>query len=79
DGEVHDVPGANQALGFDAPIHGLVNGKANEFDRRIEVIKGPRFGIVNEEQQVILRVFDDGPSPGGTADVTVKLNGDEIA
>ncbi|GLR59621.1 hypothetical protein [Rhizobium indigoferae] len=79
DGEVHDVPAANQALGFDAPIHGLVTGKANEFDRRIEVIKGPRFGIVNEEQQVILRVFDDGPSPGGSADVTVKLNGDEIA
>ena len=79
DGEVHDVPAANQALGFDAPIHGLITGKANEFDRRIEVIKGPRFGIVNEEQQVVLRVFDDGPSPGGTADVTVKINGDEIA
>lgn len=79
DGEVHDVPGVNQALGFDAPIHGLITGKANEFDRRIEVIKAPRFGIVNEEQQLVLRVFDDGPSPGGTADVTVKLNGNEIA
>ncbi len=79
DGEVHDVPGVNQALGFDAPIHGLITGKPDEFDRRIEVIKAPRFGIVNEEQQLVLRVFDDGPSPGGTATVTVKLNGDEIA
>ncbi|MFS2150969.1 hypothetical protein [Rhizobium sp. Rhizsp42] len=79
DGQIHDVPGVNQALGFDAPIHGLITGKANEFDRRIEVIKAPRFGIVNEEQQLVLRVFDDGPSPGGTADVTVKLNGNEIA
>ncbi|TCM79137.1 hypothetical protein [Rhizobium sp. BK068] len=79
DGEVHDVPGINQALGFDAPIHGLITGKANEFDRRIEVVKAPRFGIVNEEQQLMLRVFDDGPSPGGTANVTVKLNGNEIA
>ncbi|SEH66427.1 hypothetical protein SAMN05216228_1005172 [Rhizobium tibeticum] len=79
DGEVHDVPGVNQALGFDAPIHGLITGKANEFDRRIEVVKAPRFGIVNEEQQLLLRVFDDGPSPGGTANVTVKLNGNEIA
>ncbi|MDM9628852.1 hypothetical protein QTL95_23425 [Rhizobium sp. S152] len=78
DGEVHDVPGVNQALGFNAPIHGLITGKADEFDRRIEVIKAPRFGIVNEEQQLVLRVFDDGPSPGGTADVTVKLNGNEI-
>ncbi|MDM9621703.1 hypothetical protein A6U87_23570 [Rhizobium sp. AC44/96] len=79
DGEVHDVPGVNQALAFDAPIHGLITGKANEFDRRIEVVKAPRFGIVNEEQQLVLRVFDDGPGPGGTADVTVKLNGNEIA
>jgi len=79
DGEVHDVPGVNQALGFDAPIHGLITGKPNEFDRRIEVIKAPRFGIVNEEQQLVLRVFDDGPSPGGVATVTVRLNGDEIA
>lgn len=79
DGQVHDVPGINQALGFDAPIHGLITGKPNEFDRRIEVIKGPRFGIVGEEQQLVMRVFDDGPSPGTTADVTVKLNGDEIA
>ncbi|MEZ2130518.1 MULTISPECIES: hypothetical protein [unclassified Sinorhizobium] len=79
DGEIHDVPGTNQALGFDAPIHGLITGKPNEFDRRIEVIRGPRFGIVGEEQQLVLRVFDDGPSPGTTADVTVKLNGDEIA
>ncbi|NNH29044.1 hypothetical protein C9413_05850, partial [Rhizobium sp. SEMIA 4085] len=24
DGEVHDAPGINQALGFDAPVHGLI-------------------------------------------------------
>ncbi|WP_132955997.1 hypothetical protein [Rhizobium sp. BK251] len=79
DGEVHDVPAANQSLGFDAPIHGLITGKANEFDRRIEVIRAPRFGIVGEEQQLVMRVIDDGPSPGGTATVTAKLNGNEIA
>ncbi|MGO4563941.1 glutamine amidotransferase [Rhizobium sp. 2YAF20] len=79
DGQIHDIPGLNQALGFNAPIHGLITGKANEFDRRIEVVRGPRFGIVNEEQQLFLRVVDDGPSPGGMATVTVKLNGDEIA
>ncbi|WP_337268978.1 hypothetical protein [Oryzifoliimicrobium ureilyticus] len=79
DGEVHDVPGANQALGFDAPIHSLITGRANEFDRRIEVVRGPRFGIVNEEQQVVLRVVDDGPSPGGVAKVNVRLNGNDIA
>jgi hypothetical protein len=79
DGQIHDIPSSTQALGFNAPIHGLITGKANEFDRRIEVVRGPRFGIVNEEQQLSFRVVDDGPSPGGAASVTVKLNGNEIA
>ncbi|AVA22330.1 MULTISPECIES: hypothetical protein [unclassified Rhizobium] len=79
DGQIHDIPGVNQALGFDAPIHGLITGKPDEFDRRIEVVRAPRFGIVNDEQQLVLRVVDDGKSPGGTAAVTVRMNGDEIA
>ncbi|AYG59803.1 hypothetical protein [Rhizobium jaguaris] len=79
DGQIHDIPSVNQALGFDAPIHGLITGKPDEFDRRIEVVRAPRFGIVNDEQQLVLRVVDDGKSPGGTAAVTVRMNGDEIA
>ncbi|MBB3452166.1 hypothetical protein FHT86_000422 [Rhizobium sp. BK313] len=79
DGQIHDIPGVNQALGFDAPIHGLITGKPDEFDRRIEVVRAPRFGIVNDEQQLVLRVVDDGKSPGGSAAVTVRMNGDEIA
>lgn len=79
DGQIHDIPSTAQSLGFNAPIHGLITGKANEYDRRIEVVRGPRFGIVNEEQQLTLRVVDDGPSPGGAAPVTVKMNGNEIA
>ncbi len=79
DGQIHDIPSSAQSLGFNAPIHGLITGKANEYDRRIEVVRGPRFGIVNEEQQLTLRVVDDGPSPGGAAPVTVKMNGNEIA
>ena len=79
DGQIHDIPGINQALGFDAPVHGLVTGKPDEFDRRIEVVRAPRFGIVNEEQQLVLRVVDDGKSPGGAATVTARINGDEIA
>ncbi|TCR92143.1 hypothetical protein [Rhizobium sp. BK376] len=79
DGQIHDIPGVNQALGFDAPIHGLITGHADEFDRRIEVVRAPRFGIVNEDQQLTFRVVDDGKSPGGSAPVTVRMNGDEIA
>ena len=79
DGQVHDVPDINQTLGFDAPVHGLITGKPEEFDRRIEIVSGPRFGIVGEEQTVTFRIVDDGTAPGGTAEVTVSLNGNEIA
>ncbi|MCW0000053.1 hypothetical protein OE766_17575 [Pararhizobium sp. YC-54] len=79
DGQIHDVPDINQPLGFDAPVHGLITGKPDEFDRRIEIVSGPRFGIVGEEQKVTFRVADDGKAPGGTAEVTISLNGNQIA
>jgi len=79
DGQIHDVPDVNQPLGFDAPIHGLITGRPDEFDRRIEVVSGPRFGIVGEEQKLTFRVIDDGRAPGGTAEVKISLNGNEIA
>jgi hypothetical protein len=79
DGQIHDVPAINQPLGFDAPIHGLITGRPDEFDRRIEVVSGPRFGIVGEEQKLTFRVIDDGQAPGGTAEVKISLNGNEIA
>ena len=79
DGQIHDVPDINQPLGFDAPIHGLITGKPDEFDRRVEIVSGPRFGIVGEEQKVTFRIADDGKAPGGTAEVTVSLNGNQIA
>ncbi|MDI7860852.1 hypothetical protein MRS76_02690 [Rhizobiaceae bacterium n13] len=79
DGQVHDLPASSQALGFNAPLHGLITGKPDEFDRRIEVIRAPRFGIVGEEQQLVFRVQDDGNSPGTTATVSVRMNGEEIA
>lgn len=79
DGQIHDVPDISQPLGFDAPVHGLITGKPDEFDRRVEIVSGPRFGIVGEEQKVTFRVADDGKAPGGTAEVTISLNGNKIA
>ncbi len=79
DGQIHDLPGVNQELTIDAPMHGLITGQPEEFDRRVQVVRAPRFGIVGEEQQMTLRVFDDGRSTGEVADVTVRMNGEEIA
>ncbi|MHA7968459.1 hypothetical protein [Rhizobium sp. CAU 1783] len=79
DGQVHDIPQSAEALGFDAPVHSLITGRADEFDRRIEVLRAPRFGIVGEEQELALRVFDDGRRTDTPATVTVRMNGEEIA
>ena len=79
DGQIHDLPEGDQQLGMDAPLHGLITGHPDEFDRRVAVTRAPRFGIVGEEQEMTLRVFDDGRGTGAPADVTVRMNGEEIA
>ncbi|MFD1329529.1 hypothetical protein [Mycoplana ramosa] len=79
DGQVHDIPDPAAFTSFDAPVHALITGRPDEFDRRIEVLSAPRFGIVGEPQELKFRVTDDGKGPGTTARVTIRLNGNEIA
>jgi hypothetical protein len=56
DGQVHDVPQGVAGLGFDAPVHTLLTGRPDEFDRRIEILKGPKFGIVGQTREIELAV-----------------------
>ena len=56
DGQVHDVPKSAASLGFDAPVHALLTGKRDEFDRRIEVMKAPRYGLVGQSREVEVAV-----------------------
>jgi hypothetical protein len=76
DGQVHDIPRDNRLPGIDAPVHALITGKAGEYDRRIEIVKAPRFGLVNQEQAVTLRVVDDGAVRPEPAEVTIRINGE---
>lgn len=77
DGQVHDVPANVKTLGMNAPISTLLTGKANEFDRRIEVVRAPRFGIVGQNQDMVLRVIDEGTKVSQPATVNVRINGVE--
>jgi hypothetical protein len=70
DGEVHDVPASAAALGFDAPVHALLTGKEGEFDRRLQVVTAPRFGIVGSSQNIEVKVTETTPSASPAA---VKL------
>jgi hypothetical protein len=64
EGEVHDVPGSTSALGFDAPVHALITGKKGEFDRRLQVLSAPRFGLVSAVQPVEVKVTETTGNEG---------------
>lgn len=75
DGQVHDVPSA-QPNGS-APLHVLITGEDNEFDRRIFFERSPRFGIINRPLDFSYRVTStDGQA--GTAQVQIRINGELV-
>ena len=58
DGQIHDVPASAKDFGLQVPVHAIVTGRPDEFDRRLEVVRAPRFGIVDTEQEAEVRVVD---------------------
>ena len=75
DGQVHDVPTQADALG--APLHVLVTGEEDEFDRRIRFERAPRFGIVGRPLDMTYRVIPTNDETG-TLPVRVLVNGELI-
>ncbi|MDX2257443.1 MAG: hypothetical protein NW205_00850 [Hyphomicrobiaceae bacterium] len=77
DGQVHDVPAKAAALGFDAPVHTLLTGRPGEFDRRIEIVTAPRYGIVGQSRQIEARVVETGRlgAQGSTVSLRVRREG----
>ncbi len=73
DGEVHDVPKKASSLGFDAPVHALLTGAPDEFDRRIEILKAPRYGIVGQSRDIEVAVREAGKDADAPGVVTLKV------
>ncbi|HEY0301632.1 MAG TPA: hypothetical protein VGC36_09880, partial [Rhizomicrobium sp.] len=78
DGRVHDIPANAAGLGFQAPVHALITGRANERDRRVALVAAPRFGIVGQSQAITYRVEDQGAPPSGLQ-VTVRRDGEVLS
>ena len=76
DGNVHDAPGNAATLGFDAPVHALITGKPGEFDRRLEVLRAPRFALVGGEQPVEVKVTETTPSHASAVKLTITRQGE---
>ena len=77
DGEVHDAPSADK-LTIHAPLQALIAGRRDERDRRLTVVNAARFAIVGQSADMVVRVDDYGASPGGFADVDVRVDGKSI-
>ena len=73
DGEVHDAPADPSAFDSPAPLHVLLTGRPDESDRQLTVEEAPSFGVVGEEQAVVVRV-DDTAEPAGVP-VTLRQDG----
>jgi hypothetical protein len=78
DGRAADkIPSATE-LGLEAPVHLFLTGRADEIDRRIEIVSAPRYGIVRETASVVLRIEDEGIE-GVPAIAILRFNGQEVA
>jgi hypothetical protein len=76
DGEVHDTPDP-KTFKLGAPLHVLLTGAPGERDRKLTVVRATRFNIVGKDAQITFRVDDFGGSTGGSADVSLRLDGED--
>jgi len=76
DGRVHDIA---RAPPLPAPLHALLSGREEDWDRRLIVRNAPAFAILGEEVALTLRIEDQGAAPAGagTVPLTIAIDGGE--
>ena len=75
DGQLHDIEHLPE---LPAPMHVLLTGKDDDWDRRLQIRNAPAFAIIDEPVTLTLRVEDQGAVPAGlpaTADIDISLDG----
>jgi len=75
DGQVHD---ATRAPAPSAPMHVLLTGRTDDWDRRVSVPNAPPFAILDEPVTLTVRIDDLGnpPQGGGFAPLEVSSGND---
>lgn len=76
DGQAHDPEALAE---FPGPVHTLLTGSAEDWDRRVVIETAPAFAIVGEAVSLRLKVEDRGaaPTPEGPVDLSISLDGAE--
>jgi len=79
DGQIHDLPSADEDIALAAPVHVLLSGSPNERDRRLAIEQAPAFGLVGRDVTVSYAVRETAPPKAEkraeTAEVRVYVDG----
>lgn len=77
DGQLHDI---ERLPDMPAPLHALLTGEADDWDRRLLVQNAPAFAIIGEPVTLTLRIEDQGAVPGDLperAEIDISVDGEE--
>jgi hypothetical protein len=77
DGQLHDI---ERAPDLPAPLHALLTGREDDWDRRLVIRNAPAFAIIGEPVTLTLRVDDPGGVPRsqtGNAPLQISIDGGE--
>jgi len=73
DGRVHDI---ERTPDLPAPLHLMLTGHEDDWDRRLIVENAPAFAIIGEPVTLTLKVEDSGAAPGAaTAELDISVDG----
>lgn len=73
DGRLHDV---QRAPDLPAPMHLLLTGEPEDWDRRLVVKNAPAFAILGEPVTLTIRVEDMGAAPEGATEAPLDISVD---
>jgi hypothetical protein len=74
DGRLHDI---DRAPRLPAPMHLLLTGHPDDWDRRLVVSQAPAFAILGEQVTLTLRIDDQGAAPASQAvELSIAVDGD---
>ncbi|MFQ1699661.1 hypothetical protein ACJ5NV_03590 [Loktanella agnita] len=73
DGRLHDL---ERAPRLPAPLHTLLTGEPDDWDRRLVISNAPAFAILGETVSLTVRVEDQGAAPGTeSVDLSISIDG----
>lgn len=77
DGQVHDVPAEAGVFERLAPFHVVLTGKKNEFDRKVTVVSAPKYGVLNDEIGISVKVEEYGRPESGSVILSLFQDGEK--